>query len=192
MTGKEQKAQQRRLGIAARKGLSAELSVKCSNAISEKLIALDVYKSAQTIISYQAFGGEVDLTFFHQKAEADAKRVAFPITGENGSIIAAIPQGDSAWEVGKYGIRTPIAGRSLIICPTEIDLVIVPCTVFSSTKLMRIGMGAGYYDRFLPRCSRAMSVAVAFEAQKLDDIWVDSWDVALDWIVTERAVYGGA
>lgn len=190
MTGKEQKTQQRKLGIAARKGLSSELSVKYSNLISEKLLTLDAYKSAYTIISYQPFGGEVDLTLFHQKAEVGAKRIAFPITGENESIIAAIPQGDNAWEVGKYGIRTPITDKSLIIEPTEIDLVIVPCTVFSSSKLMRIGMGAGYYDRFLPRCNRAMSVAVAFEAQKMDDMWVDSWDASLDGIVTERAVYG--
>ena len=190
MTAKELKAKQRKQGIDARKSLSAELAKEYNKLICQKLLSSDVYKNSRTILSYQAFGGEVELTLFNQTAGKDGKRIAFPISEPNGVLIAAIPPGDSSWEVGKYGIRVPIKEKSLLITPEEIDLVIVPCTAFSAEKLMRIGMGAGYYDRFLPQCSNAASVAVAFEAQRAEDLWVDSWDAALDGVVTEVGWYG--
>ena len=189
MTPKEIKANQRKQGVNARKSIPIELAKEYNDIICKKLLSLDVYKKACTILSYQAFGGEVDLSFFNQYAESDAKKVAFPISEPEGVLIAAIPLEESSWEVGKFGIRAPIKEASQLVRPEEIDLVIVPCTAFSAVKLMRIGMGAGYYDRFLPQCSRAMSIAVAFETQRIDEIWTDSWDVPLDWIVTEAGSY---
>ena len=191
MTSKDLKTNQRKQGISARKSIPTELANEYNKLISERLLSLDVYKKARTILSYQSFGGEVDLSLFNQSAKIDAKNVAFPISEQGGILIAAIPLGESSWEVGKFGIRAPIKEKSQLITPEKIDLVIVPCTAFSAVKLMRVGMGAGYYDRFLPRCTRAKSIAVAFEAQRIDDIWTDSWDVPLDGIVTEVGEYWG-
>lgn len=190
MIAKELKAKQRNQGISARESIPTELSDIYNRSINEKLLSLDAYKKASCILSYQSFGGEVNLTLFNQGAERDGKRLAFPISEPGGVLTAAIPLSENSWELGKFGIRTPIKDKSQLIAPEEIDLIIVPCTAFSAQKLMRIGMGAGYYDRFLPRCSKATSVAVAFEVQRIDDIWTDSWDVPLDGVITEIGSYG--
>jgi len=190
MTSKQLKSKQRKQGIAARKSIPAELANSYNQSISGKLLSLEVYKKACTILSYQSFGGEVDLTLFNQSAARDGKKVAFPISESGMILIAAIPLGENSWELGKFGIRAPVKEESQLLAPEEIDLVLVPCTAFSTQKLMRIGMGAGYYDRFLPKCQNAKSIAVAFEAQKIDDIWTDSWDVPLDGIVTESGIWG--
>ena len=81
-----------------------------------------------------------------------AKTLAYPVCGEAYSLTAAVP-GPDGWEMGQYGIRTPILSRSEILLPEALDLVLVPCTAFDA-DCFRVGMGKGYYDRYLPRCKK--------------------------------------
>ena len=191
MSDKELKIHQRKQGIAGRKGLPAELKREYSKLITERLLKLEAYERACTILSYQPFGGEVDTGPFNHAAEAMGKRLAYPISEAEGILVPAVPKGPDSWAVGKFGICAPLKDKSLIISPGEIDLAIVPCTAFCAVRLMRVGMGAGYYDRFLPKCQNALTVAVAFEVQRIDNLHCDSWDVPLDRVVSEKAVYGG-
>jgi len=190
MNGTELKSFQRKQGVAGRKGIPAELRDSSNKLITEKIIGLKAYQKANTILSYQPFGGEVDTGLLNLAAAAAGKQVAYPISEPGGLLIPAIPDRADSWAVGKFGIRAPIKDNSLIISPLEIDLVIVPCTAFCAKSLKRIGMGAGYYDRFLPKCINAAAVAVAFEVQNISDLWADPWDIPLDAVVTETAVYG--
>ena len=82
------------------------------------------------------------------KAQAQGKTLAYPVCGEAYSLTAAVP-GPDGWEMGQYGIRTPILSRSEILLPEALDLVLVPCTAFDA-DCFRVGMGKGYYDRYLP------------------------------------------
>jgi len=182
------KAIQRRAGVDARNKIEPTTAATFSALISTKLHLSDFAK-INTILSYQAFGGEVDVSGFNEWAVSEGKIVAFPICYEKGKMVAAFPNGDDAWETGKYGIRTPVESRSVILSPEDIELVIVPCTAFCAVTKMRCGMGAGYYDRFLPKCKKAVTVSVAFESQRIDDLHIDNWDIPLDHIVTENSWY---
>jgi len=66
--------------------------------------------------------------------------------------------------------------------------VICPCTVFDE-RGGRMGMGAGFYDRYLGKCSMAHVVSVAFECQKTDRISMEPWDKSMEFVFTESAVY---
>ena len=70
----------------------------------------------------------------------------------------------------------------------QLDLVLVPCTAFDAA-CRRVGMGKGYYDRYLPRCRNAVALGVAFEAQRVEAAAVDAHDQRLDAFVTERGIY---
>ena len=72
----------------------------------------------------------------------------------------------------------------------QLDLVLVPCTAFDAA-CRRVGMGKGYYDRYLPRCRNAVALGVAFEAQRVPEAAADEQDWRLDGFVTERKVYRG-
>ena len=72
--------------------------------------------------------------------------------------------------------------------PEEIDLVICPGTAFDPA-CNRMGMGGGYYDRWLPRCVRARVVLAAFEVQKVESLPTDEWDRPVEQVFTEDAVY---
>ena len=118
-----------------------------------------------------------------------AKTVAYPVCGENFTLTAAVP-GPDGWEMGAYGIRTPVLERAALIRPEALDLVLVPCTAFDAV-CRRVGMGKGYYDRYLPRCRNAVALGVAFEAQRVPEAAADEQDWQLDGFVTERKVYRG-
>ena len=182
------KALQRKIGIAARRSLTPDSSSALSRIICEKL-RRSSFAKASTILSYQAFGGEVDLFLFHEWAASEGKRVAFPLCYGDGKMVAALPRDEDAWETGKYGIMTPIESRSIILDPAELELVLIPCTAFHGVRKIRCGMGSGYYDRYLPQCKNAATIAAAFENQHIIDLYVDDWDVRLDHIVTELNWY---
>ena len=50
-------------------------------------------------------------------------------------------------------------------------------------------MGKGYYDRYLPRCTRAVKIGIALEVQRVPRAAVDDHDQRLDSFVTERGIY---
>jgi 5-formyltetrahydrofolate cyclo-ligase len=183
------KKEQRSIGIAARKALDAETARRFSRIISEKLLAEPSYERARIILSYQAFDGEADPAYFNAYASWSGKRMAYPVCYENGRMAAAIPYTEEDWETGKYGIRAPIEERSFIVEPAEIDLVIVPCAAFDGRSKARTGRGAGYYDRYLPRCTKAAAIAAAFEVQHIQGLHHDPWDIPLDAIITEAGRY---
>lgn len=183
------KAIQRKTGIIARKGLDKKTAQCFSQIICEKLIAEPAFRRAKTILSYQSYACEADTSYFNEHALDEGKVLSFPICYDNGLMVAAVPYTMDSWKTGKYGIMTPVESRSFILNPVNIDLVIVPCTAFDGQKRMRIGWGAGYYDRYLPQCKNAVKIAIAYEAQHITGLCCDEWDVPLDAVVTEANSY---
>ena len=131
MTITEQKAAQRKAGIAARRALSDTERTRSNAALCARIMALDCFKKAETILLYAAFGGEADLSALAVEAARQGKTPAYPVCGEGFSLTAAVP-GPDGWEVGAYGIRAPILSRSEILRPDQLDLVLVPCTAFDA------------------------------------------------------------
>ena len=189
MTITEQKAAQRKAGIAARRALSDTERTRSNAALCARIMALDCFKKAENILLYAAFGGEADLSALAVEAARQGKTLAYPVCGEGFSLTAAVP-GPDGWEVGAYGIRTPVLERAALIRPEALDLVLVPCTAFDAV-CRRVGMGKGYYDRYLPRCRNAVALGVAFEAQRVPEAAAEEQDQQLDGFVTERKVYRG-
>lgn len=185
----EEKQAQRTSGKAARRALSPGQRAAANAALCARLWHLDAVQNAQTILLYAAFGGEAGLAGFAAEAARRGKVLAYPVCGENCSFTAAVP-GPDGWETGLYGIRTPVLERSVLLEPEQLDLVLVPCTAFDAA-CRRVGMGKGYYDRYLPRCRNAVALGVAFEAQRVPEAAADEQDWQLDGFVTERKVYRG-
>ena len=189
MTLAEEKQVQRKAGIAARRALAPETRAAANAALCARLAALPSFRQARTILLYAAFGGEADLATLTETARGLGKTLAYPVCGENFSLTAAVP-GEDGWEAGAYGIRTPILTKSRLLAPEELDLVLVPCTAFDAA-CRRVGMGKGYYDRYLPRCQNAVTLGVAFEVQRVERAAADPHDWQLDSYATEEKIYRG-
>lgn len=178
----------RKNGIASRDGIPAEERIELSKRIAWRIAESDEFQQAETVLIYKAVRGEVRLESLEELALEMGKKFCYPLCIEDHQMIALHPNGDESWNKGAYGIMEPIRALSEEIPPEEIDMVICPCTVFDES-CNRMGMGAGYYDRFLPKCINASVVLVAFEAQKVDTVPVDSWDKPMNMAFTEDAIY---
>lgn len=183
----EEKQAQRTAGRAARKALAAPQRAAANAALCRRVLELDAYRAAHTLLLYAAFGGEADLTAVAVEAVRQGKTVAYPVCGEGFTLTAAVPGADG-WAVGQYGIRAPVPERSTLLQPAQLDLVLVPCTAFDA-DCYRVGMGKGYYDRYLPRCTQAVKIGIALEVQRVPRAAVDAHDQRLDAFVTERGIY---
>ncbi len=179
----QDKADQRRIALAARRALTKEQRREASAAICARLLDMPELRSAGTILSYQALADEVDLTALTEQLDA---RISLPLCVDREKLEARIPTGPC--RRGPFGIREPDPAASELVPPEEIDLVLVPCVAFDRNR-NRLGHGAGYYDRYLPLCKNAVCIAVAFEAQRLPHVVTDSHDRRMDAVVTEQSVY---
>ena len=176
----------RKEGIAGRDYLSAEERKEKSALVVERILASEEFREAEVVMIYKAVRGEVRLEALEDASTG--KHLVYPLCVSRTEMIALEPQGEDAWMHGSYGITEPVREKSIEINPDDIDLVICPCTVFDE-DCNRIGMGGGYYDRYLAKCSKAKIVAVAFEVQKAEQIPRAEWDRPMQKIFTEAAVY---
>ena len=173
-------------------GLRKKLSREDVRALSEKIcariLASREYEDAEYLLVYSAVNNEVELSGVVAKAKADGKSVAYPICTDVGRMEAWLPEDDSAFVKGRFGISEPDINRSKPLRPERIDLVLCPLAAFDE-RCARLGMGGGYYDRYLPECKNAVIAAVAYEMQKTQAIPCESTDVRMDIIFTEGGTY---
>ena len=178
----------RKSKIQARNSLSPEERERLSAIISEIIATSEVFKNAKTVLIYRATKGEVRLDALEKADEAAGKRLVYPLCISDSEMIALLPEDENAWKPGYFGIMEPVREKSAEIPPEEIDLVICPCTVFDE-DCGRMGMGAGFYDRYLAKCVNAHIAAVAFEVQKADSIPMEPWDKPMEMVFTEAGTY---
>jgi len=68
--------------------------------------------------------------------------------------------------------------------PAALDAIVVPALALDESG-RRLGYGAGFYDRALPRFSPAKKIGVAYDFQLLAEVPVTERDVAMDVVVTD-------
>lgn len=100
------------------------------------------------------------------------------------------------WTVNRYGI--PEYGHhDSRVRAWQLDVLFVPMLGFDAQGY-RMGMGGGYYDTSLAYLTRRrhwrkpLLIGVAFDAQRVDRLPHDPWDIPVDAVVTERGCYAFA
>src|SRR5699024_12630127 len=83
-------------------------------------------------------------------------------------------------------ILEPSYYSNKVIMNEWIDLLIVPVLVFN-VKGYRIGYGGGFYDRYLSEpFHTTTTVSLAAEEQLKESLPIDSYDIPVDYIITEN------
>ena len=177
--------QLRRSRKQARNALTPEEREEKSMRTVRRIAQSPVFQAAHTVMIYASMGGELSLDALPAQPESAGKRFCYPLCVSETKMVPMVP---GAWKSGAYGIREPVREASEEVAPEEIDLVLCPCTAFDE-QCNRMGMGGGYYDRFLPKCVNARAAMTAFEVQKADRIPVNEWDRPANAVFTEDAVY---
>lgn len=90
-------------------------------------------------------------------------------------------------EKGFQGILEPKGKKPII---SSDGVMLLPGLAFDR-QLHRVGYGGGYYDRYLKQCdlSQLVTVAVAFDFQVVDHIEAETFDIAPEWLITDKGVF---
>lgn len=176
--------------IAARNRLVEEEIEDKSAAVAHRLLGLDEYLKAGTVMAYVDFRNEVQTGSIIRDALRRGKRVVVPVTDVPGKKLTPAQITDFPGDLapGAWGILEPKPERLRPVPPEEIDIVIVPGVAFD-TAGNRLGYGGGFYDRFLlqtrPDCVYA---ALAFELQVRPNVYPGEHDLPVHMLVTEDRV----
>ena len=110
---------------------------------------------------------------------AESQRLVLPeISGSN--LIWRIPE---KLIPGPHRILSPIGPKVEL---SEISLVVTPALAVDS-KGIRLGKGAGYYDRALADF-QGLVYALIFESEYLESLPMESHDVKIDGVITEKTI----
>ncbi len=181
----------RRQVIAWRDQLGAqELAVKSEGAV-ENLFQLAEFTAATTVLFYASFKSEVQTMGAIARCIRQGKRVALPLTLAKEKKLRPylIKDPDRDLKPGYCSIPEPDPDLAVRLNPQELDVVIIPGSVFDQNG-GRLGYGGGYYDRFLAnQAPAAFRVALAFELQVIDaGLPLESHDQPLDCLITEKKI----
>jgi 5-formyltetrahydrofolate cyclo-ligase len=182
------KADVRRRILTIRSSLPEETRKEASTAICRRTVGLPEFARAATVMLYASFGSEVQTSDLVEHASRAGKTVCFPRVLQP-RVMAAYRVADPSRDLvpGTWGIQEP---RDSLreVAPEDIDLVIVPGSVFD-VQGRRYGYGGGFYDTYLPRTRPGIvHVGLAFEAQIVEELICGPHDVSMHVIVTERRV----
>lgn len=171
---------------AKRSALTKEQQQSSSALICEHILASEYYRKAKTILGYLAFGKELNLDAVLVKAIQDRKQVYVPFIVSETEFQAVRLFSLEDLVLDRYGIRT-LNMPEEIIDPSSLDLVLVPAVAFAKDG-SRLGMGAGYYDRFLLRCEQAEKLGIAYESLLQEQLPSDEYDIPIERLVTESGI----
>ena len=182
------KEYQRKISIKKR----ATLKDKNSNAfkrLQDHLKDLINFKNYKIIASFISFKSEISTQFLNEFLLNNGKILCLPIIKNNSETLNFI----------EYNLKTKlVSGKFGIMQPSDLDkeflpeIILTPCLAFNHNGF-RLGYGGGYYDKtffYLKKIKhKFISIAVAFDDQKIDELVHDKYDQKIDYILTEKKLY---
>ena len=175
----------RRQTTAARKALTDGYRQSASEKMLAVLYAQPAFRAAQTIFLYASMVDEVQLDALMEYCLTLGKTVCLPLITGPGTMEAAVLPSMAALVTGKFGIRAIDPDHCQALDARTIDLIIVPGAAFDAAG-RRLGLGAGYYDRFMAeRAPQASRIALTFDCQLVDEVPVESHDQLVNMVITE-------
>lgn len=158
---------------------------RCSKDVCGYILQNSFYDKSQNVFSYLAFGNEVVIDSVIQKALSDGKSVYVPyiVPGQKGVMQPVRLKSFAYIILGKYGIRTVRQPLEAAL-PSDMDVVLSPGLCFDRSGV-RMGLGAGYYDRFLTQAVNAVKIGITLSPQIIENVPSEEHDVLMDYLVCE-------
>lgn len=183
----EEKRSMRLAFKARRNALTDETCYTWAEALSSHLWALPEVQQAHRIMAYLAMPKEANVDSFIAKALEEGKEVYVPFCVTSSEMVAVRLYSLEDIEEGAWHIRIPKEPHHRLE-PENLDLLLVPGVAFDATG-GRLGMGAGYYDRFMHALPQKARIGIAWSVQLSDEgVPMDVHDERVGAIVTNDGV----
>ncbi|MGH8228983.1 MAG: 5-formyltetrahydrofolate cyclo-ligase [Steroidobacteraceae bacterium] len=176
---------------ARRRAIPPEVRARLERRVAQHVEHHVHLHPGQRIALYAPLAEELDVAPIARVARRHGALIYLPrITDRHRKRMRFVRDGGVAIRNRLGILEPPLAGG---IETRRLDLVFVPLVGFDAAG-MRLGMGAGYYDRAFAFLRRRVSwrrpklIGVAFAAQRVAVIDGAAHDVRLDAVVTELGV----
>ena len=170
-----------------RNALSAPQQLTAANTLVDSVLKLPTWTGAKHIAMYLANDGEIDTEPLNTIARSLGKQLYLPKITDSDTLEFA------RWETGaqlrenRYNIPEPPSTAQQ--CPvSQLDIVFLPLVGWDRFGC-RLGMGGGFYDRALANIVGPLLVGLAHECQQAENIPQESWDLVVEFIATDAALY---
>ena len=182
----EAKRALRERALAQRKAIAPEDAGRAARALRDLALGAVPFPRGASIAGYWPLSGELDVQPLLGALSKRGHSTALPVVVARGQPLAfrTWKPGDGLERAG-FGLSVP-QREAPELTPR---VLLVPLLAFDSCG-RRIGWGGGFYDRTIAalRAKGALlAVGVGFAAQEVSMVPTESFDVPLDWVVTERA-----
>ena len=176
-----------------RRNLTTNDKQQAAINIAQQLIKLPAYQKAQHIGMYSALADEASLKVFSELAWEDGKALYLPVIDKNSSdnlMNFKIWSSGAQLNPNSLGIFEPNeASNSSNLIPVSIplDILLLPLVAYD-IKGQRLGMGGGFYDRYIQNNlnKQCVLIGIAFSCQKATVLPNESWDKKLHAVVNEK------
>ena len=143
--------------LLRRRKLDKNMIAAQSDNMAKQLFAWPYYQQAKVIMLFLSMFDEPQMVKIIEDSWSQGKTVCVPhMRKEFGVMDAAVIDNWSKLVKGRFNLLVPDPVTLKIINPELIDLIIVPGVGFDHSG-NRLGMGAGYYDRFIPQAPQAIN-----------------------------------
>ena len=113
-------------------------------------------------------------------------RVLLPVAGEPGPLRWALYSGPRSLVPAAYGLLEPSGESMPAEAVAEADMVLIPALAVDR-RGVRLGRGAGFYDRTLSQASpSAILAGVVFDEEYVDQLPGEPHDVPVTHVLTPR------
>ena len=155
--------------------------------IAEKLLSLDEYKDAKTILIYASLDEEIKTDDIISRAHSDDKRVAVPYCyDESGNMGFYLISSVDELETGSFNVREPDKNQCEKLENFSDSIIIVPGMMFDKSGF-RLGYGKGYYDRFLAKYNQ-ISIGLCYDEMLVSSLPRGKFDKNVDIIITQSEI----
>ena len=173
-----------------RRDLPAKARIAAADGLAAQLLALPLLPAQGYVAGYWALDGEIALHSFQLKLPQGLVWCLPVLHGEELRFAPWRP-GD-ALVSNRFGIPEPDISPSSALDAEAMALVLMPLVGFDA-RGARLGMGGGWYDRTFAFRKLAPApphlVGVGFDAQRVESLHTEEWDVLPDAICTESTTY---
>ncbi len=182
-----------------RKELGLVSVTQAWQAVAAQAVLLSEFLQAEQIGCYLPIENELDPLPLMLSAQTLKKKLYLPVINnvKDGRGQSA-PLEFHAYTVGDplqkslHGTSAP-AHRAGLIDIGSLDIIFLPLVAFDAQG-NRLGRGAGHYDQTLNYAKQKEGhlpflIGLAYDFQKIPEIVPDKWDVPMNMVITETAVY---
>jgi 5-formyltetrahydrofolate cyclo-ligase len=164
-----------------------------SSLIQPRVLALDHYRNARTVVLYAPKDNEVQTESILAESLASGRAVYYlRLEAAHGRMLLVRVADAGELQPGAYGIREPIGRDTLDVNALGDAIICVPGLGFSRDGY-RLGRGGGHYDRLIADIGPAVTtIGLAYSFQLLERMPQRPHDQRLDLVVTEAAVHDAA